>query len=297
MPPPEPPEPENEATDPEEDDEDENGAPPEPAELPPLRPRRGRPPAGEVRSPATAFFERRNATPNFRETSQYWIYRLEPITDLVATGRDKYVGIFQEPCDEDRIMKHPDCGSGVYMLMFKTRNEQGQMVLTEKLDRLDIENQHYPPCIPPGAWLEDRRNARWAWAKTIYDARAKEAEKKNAPPTPAQGLTVQDITATVENAIEKKLSQQAGPKDDTILNAVRTGLDLASAQNKPQGDSQVLGFLRDEMSDLRKRNESLENRLLDMLAKAASPPPAATAAATQDGHRNVAGNGRPDRRA
>lgn len=246
--------------------------PPEPAEAlyeppEPARHRPGRPRAGEIRSPATAFFERNNATPNFRETSQYWGYRLEPITDLVATGRDKYIGIFQEPLDEDKMLKHPHFGSGVYMLMFKTRNEQGQMVLKEKLDRLDIENPDYPPCIPPGAWLADRRNERWEWAKRIYDERAKEADRKNNPPPPPPTLTVQDTIALVRQELQLG---QSGNKDETVLNAVRTGLEMARATAPQQsgGDSVLLQMFT-------QANERADRFMQLLIADRANPKPAA----------------------
>jgi hypothetical protein len=269
QPPPEeelPPEDDEEAT-----EEDYEGDPSElPADEPPHEPapprKRGRPRAGAPRPVPTEFFERWNATPNFRESSQYWIYRLEPITDLVATGRDKYVAIFQEECDEDKIMRHPAMGSGVYMIIFKTRNEQGQMNLRAKLDRLDIENLEYPPCIPPGAWLDDRRNARWGWAKKIYDRRTKEEERLNAPPAPP--MTVQDTMAIVENAIERKLS--SGPKEGTVLEAVRLGMETVRA-SAPQGGNELLTIMREALADSREKSAKLEERVLNLLTERANP--------------------------
>lgn len=259
---------------PEHDEDEENEAedelaPEELAEMAdaaaaPAPPRkRGRPRAGSPRPVPTEFFERWNATPNFRESSQYWIYRLEPITDLVATGRDKYVAIFQEECDEDKIMRHPAMGSGVYMIIFKTRNEQGQMNLRAKYDRLDIENLEYPPCIPPGAWLDDRRNARWGWAKRIYDKRTKEEERLNAPPPPP--MTVQDTMAIVENAIERKLS--SAPKESP-LEAVKLGLEMARQNAPPAGASDVittalLNNMQRQIDSANARADAFEKRLLD----------------------------------
>ena len=262
-------------------DEDAEAEGEQQPDQPPREPKkRGRPLKGEVRSPATDFFERRNATPNFRETSQYWAYRLEPITDLVATGRDKYIGIFQEPLDEDKLMKHPHCGSGVYMLMFKTRNENGQMVLAEKLDRLDIENIEYPPCIPPGAWLADRRNARWEWAKKIYDEQAKEAERKNAPPS--QTMTAADIISVVRETLDARMPSQAPAKDETVLSAVRLGMEQARA-SAPQ-DNGSMQLLRDELKDIREQlkeereqNRKYQQQMLDDLRSKATAAPAKSA--------------------
>ena len=64
----------------------------------------------------------------------------------------------------------------------------------------------------------------------VYDQAVKRAEAAAAPP---QTLTVQDTIAIVEQAIDKKLGQQHGPKDESIRFRRSTPVYQPSAPQRP----------------------------------------------------------------
>ncbi len=226
---------------------------------------RGRPRIGEPALPAEGFFDKLAHVANW-EDSQVWIYRIEPITDRVGQGKAKFIRIWAEACDENKIM-HTE-GSGVYSLLWKQRPAPGApLVPHEKYERLEIENADYPPRIEPGDWLEDPRNRRWAWARAHYDAAVKKAQQAAAPP-PAI-LTVQDTIALVRQELQQL---QNGPKDETVLSAVRTGIEMARAAAPAQsGDSALLQIMQAQIAQSNDRANKMEERFLSLLEKQAHP--------------------------
>jgi hypothetical protein len=230
------------------------------------------------------FFEQWNATPNFQQMAEYWCYRLEPITDLVATGRAKHVAIFKTPCDEDVIMKHPHCGSGVYMIIFKLRNEAGQMNFKAKLDRVDIENPTYPPCIPTGAWVDDRRNARWEWAKVIYDQRAADAkrtkENERAGGNPLELLQAVETMLDRRDARMRESMRTDEPKE-SVLDAVRIGLEMAKQPQQDKGADRSFDLMMAQLNALREENKEMTKRWLDLLTSQATAPAPAPKSTTE----------------
>jgi hypothetical protein len=191
--------------------------------------RRGRPRIGEAPTPSLRFFDRWNRACVFPEDAEYRLFRIEPITDRVAQGKAKFLRIYNQQIDEDVIMKDPQAGSGVFQVWVKNRKSpDAPLTFAGKLERLDIENPAYPPCIEPGDWMDDPRNKRWEWARKIYDARTKEEARRNAP---QPIMTIHDTMAIVEQAIDRKLG--SGPKDDTVLNAIQTGMNMARASAPP----------------------------------------------------------------
>lgn len=229
----------------------------------------GRPRRGETRNPSVRFFDRWNATPNIEENGQYWIFRQEPITDRVAQGKDRYIRIYTEPCDEDKILKDPACGSGVYKILFKLRRGSGSAFdLVGTLDRMAIENVLYPPCIEPGDWLDDPRNKRWHWAKKIYDDRMRKEEAKNAPPPVGPSL------AEIELLIDRKMPR-TNAEPETVLQAVKAGFEQATAAT-PKGNDVQVQILMDELRAQREQSGKLQERIFNMLTeKATAPPPPA----------------------
>ena len=248
-------------------DAEEDGDQPAPS-------RPGRPKTGEYRVPSVSFFEKWNATPNFTEDAEYWVWRIEPITDRVSQGKAKFIQVWHEPMDENKLMT--TCGSGVYKIMVKTRSGS-VMSLRATLERLEIENMDYPPRIEPGDWLEDHRNRRWAWAKKHYDADAAKASGLGA--TANMGLTAADILTVVDRALESRMP--AGATDKTVLEAVRTGMEMSKASAPARNDDMVT-ILRDQMNALRAENADLHKRFLDILAARAADPAAPRKSAAEE---------------
>ena len=84
----------------------------------------GRPKAGETRSPSVRFFDKWNATENFEENAEYWLFRIEPITHRDAQGKPRFIQLYAEPMDENKIMRL--YGSGVYKVMVKSRKREAR---------------------------------------------------------------------------------------------------------------------------------------------------------------------------
>ncbi len=111
------------------------------------------PEAGIPALPGEGFFDKLAAVTNW-EDNQLWVYRVEPITDRLGQGKAKFIRIWAEACDENKIMFAE--GSGVYSLLWKQRPAGGgPLVHHAKYERLEIENKDFPPRIEPGDWLED----------------------------------------------------------------------------------------------------------------------------------------------
>ncbi len=256
-PPEEAPEPPEEPELPEQEEEDDSQ--PEARQIPPRR--RGRPKAGMPALPGEGFFDKLAAVTNW-EDNQLWVYRVEPITDRLGQGKAKFIRIWAEACDENKIMFAE--GSGVYSLLWKQRPASGgPLVPHAKYERLEIENKDFPPRIEPGDWLEDHRNRRWAFAKAHYDAAVKKEQERVNPP---QTMTVQDTIALVGQELDKRMN--SGPKDSTLIEAFNTGISAVKAA-APAGENQLIGMLRDEIKDLRADNSKLADRVLNMLTERA----------------------------
>jgi hypothetical protein len=230
----------------------------------------GRPKTGESRSPSVRFFDRWNATPNFEENAEYWLFRIEPFTDRDAQGKPRFIQLYHQPCDESRIMDQ--FGSGVYKVMVKTREGDGPLQLRQTLPRLEIDNPDFPPRIEPGDWMEHHKNKRWAWAKKYYDADAAKAAGAGAA---TQGMSAADILTVVRETLEARLPASTGPKE-SVLDAVKIGLDMAKAAAPPPSNNDaVIQIMRDQMTALRAENAQMTQRFLDLLTKQATASAAA----------------------
>jgi hypothetical protein len=92
-----------------------------------------------------------------------YLYRVEPVIDRRRSGSQTYITKYAEPISEDRILA--DHGSGRYKAMLNFRKpgaEQGDEVDSLYIDLLNLQ---FPPKIPPGDWVDDPNNKKWAWAK------------------------------------------------------------------------------------------------------------------------------------
>jgi hypothetical protein len=194
-----------------------------------------------------------------------YLYRVEPITDRLRGGDKKYVMCYGEPISEDRLMI--DHGSGRYkaILTFKKpASDTG-----DEIDKiyLDIFNPKFPPKIPPGEWMDDPRNKKWAWAKQYVDG--------PAPPQPAQtplSNVVEIMQATNEmrkTAIEEmRQNQPAQPERaaDPMLTAMTFFREVMSAK----ADNPMVDVMRDELKAVRQDLADQRKRADDLLEKLAT---------------------------
>ncbi len=137
----------------------------------------------EGEKPAESTEEQESSTPKlssigfFEQLSRFnnveweqhiiYVYRLAPITDRTAGGTTKYVQKYASRFDQETLKA--DLGSGRYRLQLNRYGDKGQSK-TVRTFEIDIEDMNFPPKVPPGEWLDDPRNKRWAWARNKQDA-------------------------------------------------------------------------------------------------------------------------------
>lgn len=148
-----------------------------------------------------------------------YVYRLAPITDRTAGGTVKYIQKYASRFDQETLKA--DFGSGRYRLQLNRYGEKGQSK-TVRTFEIDIEDMNFPPKVPPGEWLDDPRNKRWAWARN----------KEQAPAAAADAWTPERVMKFV-----KELRPDVPQNDQisitkAVLDAVKeTRAELGAANN------------------------------------------------------------------
>lgn len=188
-----------------------------------------------------------------------YLYRLSPITDQTVAGKNVSITKYAEPIDETRVMH--DFGSGGYRIMANKRREDGSWGKGWEAV-FDILNMDFPPKVPPGAWMADQRNARWAWAKPKEPG-------DPAAPNPNDPLQLLQKVEDMMDRRDARLRDSMQPKEST-LDAVKIGLEMARA-SAPQGDNQLITIMRDALADQREKSAKLEERVLNLLTERANP--------------------------
>lgn len=185
------------------------------------------------------------------------VYRLEPITDQLRVSPNKYIRIFDEPITEETIKRDPSCGSGRYRLYLRFKEPTQE---EKEIDSVEIEilDQHFPPKIAKGAWLDDPRNEKWAWAKKNYDA-----EQKNGTVDSngfLQGLEVLD-------RIDARARERYASTDpvDTVDKIIGVAQRLAPQPPPPQTENATLSSIVQLMIAQSERSQKQSDALLQML--------------------------------
>lgn len=188
------------------------------------------------------------------------VYRLTPITNNLMGSEKKYIKVYtQPPVTEERIKQ--DCGSGRYRLYltFKAPAENEKELDSVEIDILDL---NFPPRVPKGAWLDDPRNAEWAWAKEIY-------EKQNQPPQ-AQPVQQPSVYEAVNDALDlaERLNGEKGDPVKATLETIKGVKDLFPAPPPSNNNEAMLGmlsgFLKEQLATSRAETQELRAELRSM---------------------------------
>lgn len=163
-----------------------------------------------------------------------YLYRVGPITDRTRDGGYKYLMKFSKPFDSDEIMRAGYGGSGAYRVDLCSFDP-----ITRKTTRLrqayfQIFNYDYPPCVPPGQWMDDERNKEWEWAKPMVLARYNAKVNMNG----MQGMGLEgaaDLIKTVVELVDKRVPQASEDEKNRLVDRVFTELDRSRdmAASKP----------------------------------------------------------------
>ena len=239
---------------------------PEPPESPAERP---------VKS--LTFFEKlkRLHPDDWGTRANIYLYRLEPITDRLKGGNSfVFVQKYDEPIDQDKVIS--DQGSGKYraVLTFKKSGENG----ADQVDNtvFEILNTNFPPKIPPGEWVNDARNKKWAWAAP---------PSAMAPPNGQQPATPFDDTVEkfrlfrdITNDLKEEARVQNPPPAAPAVDPYTTAMGMAKDLLQMRSDNPMVDVLRDELKEMRlemraerERSQKLQDELRSKESQPAKP--------------------------
>lgn len=245
-----------------ETDSPETQASPESGEPKRGRGRPRKPPKAE--EPTIGFFGRlRNLSRDEWENHMAYLYRTQPLTDAKKGGASaNYVTKYGQAFDEE-VVKH-ECGSGGYKILLNQIGSDGKS-RTISVHFFDILDPKFPPKIMPGAWLDDPRNDKWAWAKAAYDTQGKTTQ----PAAATVGASDMPGALHAVGEIIKVLKPGDGASADPIrqLNAISELLDRQKPEQPaapPPPPDPVAQFaaLAKALKDLRPETAQNNNDLI-----------------------------------
>ena len=240
---------------------------PEPA--PPPKKGRGRPPGREsnpVRTQLT-FFQRvdKIELADWGTRAKVKVYRLQPIIDQTRGSEFKFIQIYEEAVDENKIKV--DHGSGRYRLYLNVKNAGEQTEKEIDMMEFDILDPRFPPNIPAGHWKDDSRNKKWVWAMP--------PGTPGGPPAPAPVPTAAENSATaatqflegvkIAGDIRKQVKDEMPAAPVEKASGLADTLQLVTTIMAMKADNPMNEVYRDEMRALRDelKEERAENRRLN----------------------------------
>jgi hypothetical protein len=242
---------------------EEHGAP-EPAPEPAAEAGAPRP-AFKKRDPALrhmTFFDRIASieAADWGTRAKIKIYRLDPIIDRTRGSEHKFVAIYHEPIDENKIKI--DHGSGRYRLYLNLKTAGERVEREVDSVEIDVLDPAFPPKIPAGEWVDDPRNKKWAWARP--------AGAPGSPPEPPQQTPASAASAFTDaikaySEIRKDVKQEvAVPAPTADPNPVSTALSMAKDLLQMRADNPMVDVMKDELKAMRDEiaAERAENRKL-----------------------------------
>ena len=140
-----------------------------------------------------------------------YLHRTGPILDLSGGGKAVAIEKITHPFDLAYIVNTH--GSGGYRFDISQIPKDGSKQRRIRQSYQTIIDQRYPPKISYGTWIDDARNAEWAWAKP---ALLEEAQRVAAP---AQGQSAMDGVVDALDVVAK-IQEISGGKADPSMNGV-----------------------------------------------------------------------------
>lgn len=190
-----------------------------------------------------------------------YLYRVEPVIDRRRAGSQTYITKYAEPISEDRILA--DHGSGRYKLMLNFRKpgaEQGDEVDSLYLDLLNLQ---FPPKIPPGEWVDDPNNKKWAWAKASMD--------KSGPQQGNNLVEALDVLNEIQDSTTKRVLANLPPPTSGADEVVKIAkvLDIIRPPAPPPAapDNSLAVFMQAELRSIREQVEKSRERELALMEK------------------------------
>jgi hypothetical protein len=193
-----------------------------------------------------------------------YLYRVEPVIDRRRQGSQTYITKYAEPISEDRILA--DHGSGRYKLMLNFRKpgaEQGDEVDAIYVDLLNLQ---FPPKIPPGEWVDDPNNKKWAWAKQHYEKQQGNNSGGNANLVEALDV-LNEIQDSTTKRVMANFPQHASAADEFVK--IAKVLDTVRPPQPPPAapDNALPAFMQTELAAIRSQVDKSREREIALMEK------------------------------
>ena len=192
-----------------------------------------------------------------------YLYRVEPVIDRRRQGSQTYITKYAEPISEDRILA--DHGSGRYKLMLNFRKpgaEQGDEVDSLYLDLLNLQ---FPPKIPPGEWVDDPNNKKWAWAKQSF---GKDAPQNGTGSSLVEALDVlNDIQDSTTKRVLSQIQQPQSSTADEFVKIAKVLDTVRPPQPAAAPDNTLQVFMQSELASIRAQVDKSREREITLMEK------------------------------
>ena len=240
------------------------------------------------RTQATFFDRVRNiALADWGARAKIRVYRLQPIIDRLRGSEVKFICVYEEPMDENKLKM--DHGSGRYRLYLsmKTAGDKHE----KEIDVLETEiyDPSFPPKVAPGEWVDDARNKKWAWARPAGLAPL----AANGQPAPAAAPSEPSASVFTEamktygeirRGVKEEIGSAAPPAapgavdEMTKFAGMVTALRSVFPTPAPSSDDRVLNSIVTLMSKQVEASQAevreLRSAIMDMMKARTQEPPA-----------------------
>lgn len=172
------------------------------------------------------------------ENHVMYVYQWAPIVDLTRGGTEKkYRRIYNSHKSQEDIKR--DLGSGTYQLKLNRIQQDTRKERPCREIVVSILDYDFPPNIPPGVWLDDTRNADWAWARSLLE------KKFNSKPTGAANGGSAPTWAEMMQFIQANNHREPGAKDQLMSSVVSILPQLLQQQTNAQDPGKVITALKE----------------------------------------------------
>lgn len=185
------------------------------------------------------------------------VYRIEPIIDRTRGSEFKFITIYHEPIEENKLKM--DHGSGRYRLYLnmKTAGQTGDKEID--MVEIDILDPNFPPKIAAGEWVDDPRNKKWAWARATIPQAPAEAAATAVQQTNSV-LEAMRINSEIRKQTVEELKANE-PAAEAKVDPFAGAVSLAEKFMSMKADNPMVEIMREELREMRQENRELQKEI------------------------------------
>jgi hypothetical protein len=189
------------------------------------------------------------------------VYRLDPIIDRTRGSEYKFVQIYHQPIDEDKLKV--DHGSGRYRLYLNIKSAGDKNEKEADTVEIDILDPKFPPNIPAGEWVDDPRNKKWAWARPAGAAGGPPLPEVPTPAATAAVAANQFLEGVkVAGEIRKQVKEETPPAPLATATGdpIESGLKIAQLFMTMKADNPMVEIMKEQLKAQNEANERARDR-------------------------------------